>query len=105
MTRERLMSEISASEFMEWMLLEAVEPWGQRRSDIHTGMICATLANIHRDPHRAAFQPADFINGYLPPFDEETEEQARALRIHRSMAGLKEAWNSRLQRRGELTHG
>jgi hypothetical protein len=39
------------------------------RQDFHTGLICAVLANIHRDPKTKAFTPQDFMPG------KETKKQ------------------------------
>ena len=45
------------------MAFYAVEPWGGARDYLHTAMLMATLANVHRDPkkRRQPFTPADFI--------------------------------------------
>lgn len=67
MTRRELMQRMSAAEFMEWRLLEQIEPFGDRRADIHAGMVCAVLANIHRGEKTKPFTITDFVPTWDPP--------------------------------------
>lgn len=62
MTVEELLERMSLEEFREWQIFERVEPFGDRRADVLTGMICATLANIHRGEKTKPFTPWDFIS-------------------------------------------
>ncbi len=61
------------------MAYDSLEPIGGKRSDFQAGQICATLANVHRDPHKQpeAFEPSDFIRfglqEDLEPLLEEDE--------------------------------
>lgn len=40
-----------------------LEPWGPLQADFRAGQICATLANVHRDPkaRSAAWAARDFF--------------------------------------------
>jgi hypothetical protein len=44
------------------------------RQDFHAGLICAVLANIHRDPKTKSFTPQDFMPGKTKP-EAQTPEQ------------------------------
>ncbi len=63
MTRHELMARMSVSEFYEAMLLEQLEPFGERGEYYRAGMICATIANVQRDPKKRAtpYTPEDFF--------------------------------------------
>ncbi len=46
------------------------------RQDFHAGMICATLANIHRDPRKTkAFSPSDFMPTRAKPKHRQTADE------------------------------
>lgn len=56
-----------ASEFVEWMAYEQLEPFGDRRGDFQAGMICAATYNQHRTkPADRVFNPTDFIPQWDP---------------------------------------
>ncbi|MFM2465147.1 hypothetical protein P0D87_16005 [Paraburkholderia sp. RL17-368-BIF-A] len=55
------MRDISSVEFAHWMAYYNIEPFGDPIADVRMGMVASTMANIHRDPKRPAFEPADFI--------------------------------------------
>lgn len=67
MTRAELMQRMSAAEFMEWRLLEQIEPFGDRRADVGAAMICATIANVNRGEKTKPYQTTDFIPRWDPP--------------------------------------
>ena len=52
---------MSVAEFIEWQILESLEPFGDRRADIHAGIIAATIANVNRSAETPAFTPFQFI--------------------------------------------
>ena len=78
MTREELLSRISADEFREWMLLEQIEPFGEQGAYLRAGIIACTLANIHRPKDAPAFKPADFMPIVQEPPKPQTAEQMKA---------------------------
>lgn len=59
-------------EFAEWMAYYGLEPFGDERADLRSGIVAATIANVNRDPKktRSAFEPGDF----MPKFKEEEKE-------------------------------
>lgn len=71
MLRSEMMERMSASEFYDWMVLERMEPFGDRRADIQAGIVASTIANIHRSEKSKPYSPIDF----MPRFEEP--QQAR----------------------------
>lgn len=67
MTRAELMQRMSAAEFIEWRLLEQIEPFGDRRSDVQVGLLCALIANIHRGKDTRPYTITDFVPTWDPP--------------------------------------
>ncbi len=88
------MARMSHSEFYEAMLLEQLEPFGERGEYLRTGMICATIANVNRDPKKraTAFTPEDFFPMLKNPAatPRQTTEQ-----IAEAFMAFKESYNKR----------
>jgi hypothetical protein len=61
MSVRRLLSEMDSRELTAWMAYESVEPFGERRANLHAGIVAATVANVNRDKHTRAFLPTDFL--------------------------------------------
>lgn len=66
-----------AAELAEWMAFAELEPFGETRADLRSGIVAATVANSVRDPEqrRQPFGPADFVPG---PFGPEAADEQRA---------------------------
>jgi hypothetical protein len=78
MTVRRLLTELDSRELTAWMAYEAVEPFGERRANLHAGIVAATVANVNRDKHARAFQPTDFLLefGREKVVDEDAQMEA-----------------------------
>lgn len=63
MSVARAKREIDSVEFAHWMAYYNIEPFGTPIENLRMGIVASTMANIHRDPKRPAFAPADFIPG------------------------------------------
>lgn len=48
MTRGEMLSRMSSEEFAHWMVLEQIEPFGERAEYIRAGNIAAATYNVHR---------------------------------------------------------
>lgn len=68
-TRGELLSQINASELLDWELLEDIDPWGQARDDYRFGMLAATITNALgvRKPGGLLFVTSDFIPNFVAP--------------------------------------
>lgn len=69
---EELGWRMTADEFGEWWALYQLEPWAEARTDVASGLVCATLANINRKESARPFGPLDFAP-YLKPHEEPVE--------------------------------
>ena len=63
-----------ASDFIECMLYEQIEPFGDRRGDLNAGYICATIANVNRGERVEPFSPFDF----MPKWDEKPKPKKQS---------------------------
>jgi len=61
MSVKRAQHEVDSREFTEWQAYWQIEPWGDSRADLRTGILASTVANIWRTGDGEAFTPADFI--------------------------------------------
>lgn len=79
MTRSEMVERMPAAEFFEWMLYEQIQPFGERRADLRTGQICATIANVNRGEKTEPYKVSDFM---LPwdPQPELPKQSPEALR-------------------------
>jgi hypothetical protein len=66
---------MSTEEFGYWMVLEAIEPFGERAEYIRAGSIAASIYNVHRDPKKS--EPLTW-HDIFPWFDKQEEPE----RVH-----------------------
>lgn len=60
--------KLPAQEVAIWEAAYAAEPWGELRSDLNSGVVAATIANVNRSQKTPAYSPADFM-----PFQDRTD--------------------------------
>src|SRR5262245_1750029 len=90
MTRAELRERLSMRELQQWLILEAIEPFGERAAYWRSGLICATIANVNRDPKKTlAFKAKDF----MPDF---SNEQAREMNLDEAFE-----WFDRMAKKDE----
>ena len=82
MTVRRLLGELDSRELTAWMAYESVEPFGERRANLHAGIVAATVANVNRDKHTRAFQPTDFLLEFARERVVNEDAQMQAMRAH-----------------------
>lgn len=63
---------MSASEFMEWCVMQKLNPIGEERADLRAGIIASVIANIVSSK---GFLPSDF----MPTFGMTEEEREQKL--------------------------
>lgn len=66
-----MLASMTSREFVTWQVYADLEPFGEIRSDLRTGIECATLANIWRSKTSKAYKPVDF----MPKFGEDATPQ------------------------------
>lgn len=85
-----LLAELSSQQLAEWLAYFQLEPWGEDRADLRTGIVASTVANANRSPkQKRPYQPDDF----MPHFDGEDE--APEVSAQRLMAQMKSALGGR----------
>lgn len=54
---------MSWSQFREWMAYAKIEPFGEYRDDLRSGVVASIVANVNRDSkkHPEPFSPSDFV--------------------------------------------
>jgi hypothetical protein len=73
MTVDEMLTRISSLELSEWRVYAQLYGLRRERADLRSGIIAATLANIHRKKGGKRFAPSDFM-----PKDRAESTPARA---------------------------
>lgn len=92
-----MLERMSWVEFVEWMAFYQMEPFGEMRADLRSGIIASTFANCHRDPdkQREPFKASDF----MPQFDRKPETRTQDPRsMHQFLMMLKGAQDLKKKR-------
>ena len=77
---DRMLSEITSRQFAEWLAYSRLEPWGEDRDDLRTGIVASVIANSNRGKGKKPYKPQDF----MPDFEPE-DEAAAIERIRESL--------------------
>lgn len=82
MTVEDMLDRMTWREYREWLEFYEVEPFGDERADLRSGIVAALIANVNRDPkkHPQPFKPNEFMPFYQepPPTPEQLAHKIRA---------------------------
>lgn len=65
--------EISAREFGEWVAYDRIEPFGEVRADLRSGIVASVIANANSSRH--TFRASEFMPRFEPPKPQTDEEQ------------------------------
>jgi len=69
MTVRELLSRVDSRELAEWVAYNSLDPIGNFRSDLQSGIIASTIANVNRGKNTSPFSPHDF----MPVLDKPTK--------------------------------
>ena len=61
----------SNTELMYWMALQAIDPIGEERADLRSGIIAAQIHNSNCTKKKDLKQPTDFMPFYKAPIEQE----------------------------------
>lgn len=67
-----MLSRMSARELNEWMIYARLEPFGELRADLRSGIVASTIANVNRGRNTKAAK----ISEFMPDFRTASEKQA-----------------------------
>lgn len=60
-TIRELQARMDSREFSEWMAYYGIEPWGEDRADLRSGILASITANINRKKNTKPYSPIDFM--------------------------------------------
>jgi hypothetical protein len=62
-TVDELYDTVSAEEFDRWAEYHSIDPFGEWRADVRSGLIASVIANVNRDPTKKpdAYTAQDFM--------------------------------------------
>lgn len=75
---------MSHNELMAWERYYQVEPWGQLRDNMHSGMIAAAIVNQHRKRGGKVFTYEDFL--MVPVREQRAKNRGKFFTAMRAMA-------------------
>ena len=80
MPRAEMLSRMSSRELSEWIVYDAIEPFGQMRDELHAGIVASTVANSVRDAKKRPdpYRSEDFMPHYETP---ELSPEERAVKV------------------------
>ena len=61
MTVEELLRRVTSRELSEWMAYYSVEPFGEDRADLRSGIIASLIYNTNRGKDQSPLSPKDFM--------------------------------------------
>ena len=70
---------IDSREFEEWKVFKRLNPWGLERSDMNTGLLASTFANLWRGKDTPAYKISDFMLdfGKSQPVQDKKSERIK----------------------------
>jgi hypothetical protein len=85
---EEMLDRMTWREYLEWGEYYGLEPWGEERGDLRSGIVASVIANVNRDAKKQpkAFEPVDFMPYYEKP--KPTPEQL-AHKIRAALGGYR----------------
>ena len=72
-----LLEQITSRQLGEWIAYYRIDPWGEERADLRSGIVSSTMANINRKKGAKAFKPSDF----MPEFIKQKEDDMDAKQV------------------------
>jgi hypothetical protein len=74
-----MLARVGADELDDWQTSYRISPWGERRDELHAGVICSTILNglraIAGSTQGDPSQPSDFLLEFGPPKEEVTDPE------------------------------
>ena len=78
MTVGELLRKMSASELHEWRVYSGIDPFGEERADLRSGIVASTIASVHRKKGSRRPTPQDF----MPKFGD-AEQPKQSVQVQR----------------------
>lgn len=65
-----MLSRMSSVELAEWMAFDTLEPIGELRGDVRTGIVASLIYNVNRGKDMKPLAPIDFM-----PYQNKQDRQ------------------------------
>jgi len=91
MTVAELSERMDSRELSEWMAYNNLEPFGEERADARSGIVAATIANVHRGKNTRPYEPKDFMPKFGPAKEQTPDEMKSMAKLITSMYEAKAA--------------
>lgn len=75
---DHLLRSLTAKQFQEWQAFYTLDPFGDQRGDLRSGIVSAVIANAFRSKNTNPIEPSQFMP-YLERHDQSPEEMQRTL--------------------------
>ena len=87
---KQLYREIDSAELVEWQAYYNLEPWGEQKADIRTGIIASTIANVNRGKNTKAFSHEDFVLKSRQELEHEARQKKKQSteQIRKTLIGM-----------------
>ena len=56
-----MLARVSSRELTEWGIFYGLEPFGEERADLRSGVVASTIANVNREKKQKPYKPEDFL--------------------------------------------
>lgn len=88
----RMLTEMRPSELHEWFAFYRIDPWGEGRGDLRSGIVASVVANANRGRSGKTFTAMDF----MPFAEREPDGQVElAKRIRAALRPYKQTTQRR----------
>jgi hypothetical protein len=74
-----MLQHLTSRQFNEWQAFYQIDPFGEARGDLRTGILASVISNRMRGKHETALQPVDFMP-FMHPQEQTPEDMQRTLR-------------------------
>lgn len=79
MTVAEMLQRMTSRELTEWQVYSNLEPWGEEREDLRSGMATSPLLNIQMGKKGKKSKPSDWIMDFVDAPEEQTDEDMKLI--------------------------
>ena len=96
-TVRELLERLDSQELAEWTAYAEIEPWGEERADLRSGIHAAATVNLWRGKGQRPCQASDF----MPKFGQPEPRQNLKIDFATYFRGLAIAMGGKVVKRGD----
>lgn len=98
-----ILNSHTSKELTEKFVFMCLEPYGEKRADWRTALVCSVIANSQRDPKKQKpFKPSDFLLDFKTQYDSPSESnpELTEAQLNAYAEMLAKAFGGKVKRRG-----